>query len=30
MRRTIAKRAIDVYCNSLMFERDHVVGVRGH
>jgi len=23
------KREIDVYCNGLMFERDHVVGVRG-
>jgi hypothetical protein len=28
-RRMIGKREIDVYRNGLMFERDHVVGVRG-
>jgi hypothetical protein len=28
-RRIIGKREIDVYRNGLMFERDHVVGVRG-
>ena len=29
-RRIIGKREIDVYRNGLMFERDHVVGVKGH
>jgi hypothetical protein len=28
-RRIIGKREIDIYRNGLMFERDHVVGVRG-
>jgi len=28
IRRIIGKREIDVYRNGLMFERDHVVGVR--
>jgi hypothetical protein len=28
IRRIIGKRQIDVYRNGLMFERDHVVGVR--
>jgi hypothetical protein len=28
-RRIIGKQEIDVYRNGLMFERDHVVGVRG-
>jgi len=26
----IGKREIDIYRNGLMFERDHVVGVKGH
>ena len=30
MRRIIGKREIDVYRNGLMFEGDHIVGVRGH
>jgi hypothetical protein len=30
MRRIIGKREIDIYRNGLMFERDHVVGVKGH
>ena len=29
LRRIIGKREIDIYPNGLMFERDHVVGVRG-
>jgi hypothetical protein len=29
-RRIIGKREIDIYRNGLMFERDHVVGVKGH
>ena len=29
MRRIIGKREIDIYPNGLMFEGDHVVGVRG-
>ncbi len=30
IRRIIGKREIDIYRNGLMFERDHVVGVKGH
>jgi len=29
MRRIIGKREIDIYRNGLMFEGDHVVGVKG-
>ncbi len=28
MRRIIGKREIDIYPNGLMFERDHVVGIK--
>ena len=30
IRRIIGKREIDIYPNGLMFERDHVVGVKPH
>jgi hypothetical protein len=30
MPRIIGKREIDIYPNGLMFERDHVVGIKPH